>query len=174
MNNISDAASGWAGWALAYREFWSSVNPITISGAGYAHHITASPPGFENPAASLILIRHCQSYNLFVLDSRYLKTIQSIDTNMSELVATQTTHSQSPKQSDIKLSLDWNSQLHKIKSVPVNFEKSPELTLALSSGGAILGKTLASKGASIATTKVSFCAIRLLYAQHFSSNFWLF
>ena len=82
---------------------------------------------------------------------------------MSELVATQTTHAQSPQQSDIKLSLDWNSQLHKIKSVPVNFEKSPELTLALSSGGAILGKTLASKGASIATTKVSFCAIRLLY-----------
>merc|ERR1712173_374077 len=50
-------------------------------------------------------------------------------------------------------SLDWSSQLHKIKSVPVNFEKSPELTLALSSGGAILGKTLASKGASLATTK---------------------
>ena len=24
-------------------------------GADYAHHITASPPGFENPAASLIL-----------------------------------------------------------------------------------------------------------------------
>merc|ERR1711973_786820 len=31
--------------------------------------------------------------------------------------------------------------------------KTPELTLALSSGGAILGKTLAGKGASLATTK---------------------
>ena len=31
----------------------SSVNPITTSGADYTHHITASPPGFENPAASL-------------------------------------------------------------------------------------------------------------------------
>ena len=37
----SDAASGWAGWALAHPEFGSSVNPITTRGADYAHHITA-------------------------------------------------------------------------------------------------------------------------------------
>ena len=73
---------------------------------------------------------------------------------MSQLVATHTTHAKSPQKSDIKLSMDWSSQLHKIKSVPVNFEKSPELTLVLSSGGAVIGKTLASKGASLATTKV--------------------
>ena len=34
-------------------EFVSSVNPITTRGADFVHHITASPPGFENPAASL-------------------------------------------------------------------------------------------------------------------------
>ena len=66
----SAAASGGAGWALAHLEFGSSVNPITTRGADYAHHITASPPGFENPAAALIdddrtnfsleLIRHFQ------------------------------------------------------------------------------------------------------------------
>ena len=49
----SAAASGWAGWALAHPEFGSSVNPITTRGADYAHHTTASPPEFENPAASL-------------------------------------------------------------------------------------------------------------------------
>ena len=53
--NLSDALSGWAGWALAHPEFGSSVIPITTRGADYAHHITASPPGFENPAASLQL-----------------------------------------------------------------------------------------------------------------------
>ena len=53
--NVSAAASGWAGWALAHPEFGSSVNPITTRGADYAHHITASPPGFEIPAASLLL-----------------------------------------------------------------------------------------------------------------------
>ena len=46
----SAAASGWAEWALAYPEFGRSVNPITTRGADYAHQITASPPGFENPA----------------------------------------------------------------------------------------------------------------------------
>ena len=49
----SDAASGWEGWALAHPEFGSSVNPITTGVADYAHHLTASPPGFENPAAAL-------------------------------------------------------------------------------------------------------------------------
>ena len=47
--HISAAASGWAGWA-----FGSSVNPITTRGADYAHLITASPPGFENLAASML------------------------------------------------------------------------------------------------------------------------
>ena len=50
----SAAASGWVGWALAHPEFQSSINPITTRGADYAHHITASPPGFENPAAFLL------------------------------------------------------------------------------------------------------------------------
>jgi hypothetical protein len=48
MTYISAAASVWAGWALAHPEFGSSVNPITTRGADYAHHITASQPGFEN------------------------------------------------------------------------------------------------------------------------------
>ena len=49
----SDATSGWAGWALAHPEFGSPVNPITATEEDYARHITASPTGFENPAASL-------------------------------------------------------------------------------------------------------------------------
>ena len=53
--DVSDAASGWVGWALAHPEFGSSVNPITTRGADYAHHITASPPGFENLAVALKL-----------------------------------------------------------------------------------------------------------------------
>ena len=74
---MSAAASGWAGWALAHPEFGSSVNPITTRGADYAQRITASPPGFENLAASLniemsiILVksaRLCKPCNIFVLE----------------------------------------------------------------------------------------------------------
>ena len=72
---------------------------------------------------------------------------------MAKLLTSQTSHLLQPQAKDVRLDLDWSSQLHKIKSVPVNFEKNPELTLALSSGGALIGKTLASKGASLATTK---------------------
>ena len=38
----SDATIGWTGLALAHLEFGSSVNPITTTGADYAHDITAS------------------------------------------------------------------------------------------------------------------------------------
>ena len=65
---FSDATSGWAGWALAHPEFERLVNPITTRGADYAHHITASPPGFENPAASL----HMKAtFKLRALESEY-------------------------------------------------------------------------------------------------------
>jgi hypothetical protein len=45
---FSDASKGWAGWALDHSEFGVSVDPIPIRGVDYAHHVTASPPGFEN------------------------------------------------------------------------------------------------------------------------------
>ena len=62
----SDAASGWAGWALVHPEFEASVNTIPTTGADYAHRITASPPRFENLEASLF--RHFNSF--FVLKTK--------------------------------------------------------------------------------------------------------
>ena len=56
QSTINDASSEWAGWALAQPELWSSIHPITTTGADFAHHITASPPRFENPAASLHIV----------------------------------------------------------------------------------------------------------------------
>ena len=51
--HIRAVVSGDAGGALAPPEFESSVNPIPIQLAEYAHHITASTPGFENLTTSL-------------------------------------------------------------------------------------------------------------------------
>ena len=44
----SDAASNWAGRALAHPDFGSSVNPIPTRVADYAHHIIAYTPWIEN------------------------------------------------------------------------------------------------------------------------------
>ena len=41
---------------FSHPEFGSSVNPFTTRESDNAHHITASPPGFENPAAALLLV----------------------------------------------------------------------------------------------------------------------
>ena len=64
----SAAASGWAGWALAHPEFGSSVNPITTRGADY-NHIAASPPGFENSAASLLFRKFIELSEILFLSS---------------------------------------------------------------------------------------------------------
>ena len=73
---------------------------------------------------------------------------------MIELLASNTSHHQPPRASDIQLDLDWGSQLHKIKAIPANFEKNPELTLLLSSTGALVGKTVAGKTAGMVSAKV--------------------
>ena len=70
---LSEAVSGWAGWALAHSEFGSSVNPITTRGADYDHHITASPPGFEIPAASLNFVISLVPY-LVICKSIFIRT----------------------------------------------------------------------------------------------------
>ena len=80
---ISDATRGWAGWAKAHPEFGSSINPITTRAADYAHHITASPPGFEIPAASLNMMGqddlyytpHLLSYSVHRTESAARTTI---------------------------------------------------------------------------------------------------
>ena len=64
MKQIHSSAAA-SGWALAHQKFGSSVNPITTWGADYAHHITASPPGFENPAASLYYTTSPQTTEVF-------------------------------------------------------------------------------------------------------------
>ena len=91
------------------------------------------------------------------MGTRYREAVVKVEVGMAELLATETvssrtvcdlwpqSHLEPPSNTDIKLSLDWASQLHKIKTVPANFEKSPELTLILSTAGAAVGKSLASK-----------------------------
>ena len=71
----SAAASGLAGWALAHPEFGSSVNPITTRGADYAQRITASPPGFENLVAALILDPQVCLKKLGIGSSLYGKSV---------------------------------------------------------------------------------------------------
>jgi len=172
FDKIHPRSEQFADWYFSYATSFKLIQEATLSLARHAAKVFEETPINEAVAADMdkfltqkyerIVLRpeinnsELQSAYLACIKeihAKYLATIASIDTNMSELVDSNTTHVRPPKQSDIQLSLDWSSQMYKIKSVPVNFEKSPELTLALSSGGAIIGKTLASKGATLATTK---------------------
>jgi len=169
---IHPRAEQFADWYFSYSTSFKLLQEATLSLARHAAKLMEKTP--INEAVSADMDRFMtQKYERIVLrpeinnselqaaylqcvkdiHAKYAVAVHNLEENMSTLLASQTSHMKQPQANDIRLSLDWGSQLHKIKSVPVNFEKNPELTLALSSGGALIGKTLASKGASLATTK---------------------
>jgi len=80
------------------------------------------------------------------IHKEFIETVRVMEGDLMNLLASETSHLIDPTSNDnnekVILSLDWASQLQKIKNVPSNFEKTPELTVALSAGGAILGKTI--------------------------------
>ena len=88
------------------------------------------------------------------IHAQFVETISKMEGDMIELLASETSHLDDPttngkddkngEDAKVLLKLDWATQLHKIKNVPANFEKTPELTVALSAGGAVIGKTLGS------------------------------
>ena len=61
----SAAASGWVGWALGVQ-----LTLLQPGGADHSHHIAASPPGFEHPAAALICnnTQRCVFTNMAVMN----------------------------------------------------------------------------------------------------------
>ena len=172
FDKIHPRSEQFADWYFSYTTSFKLLQEGSLSLARHAAKVFEETPINEAVAADMDKFM-TQKYERIVLrpeinnselqaayldcvkevHAKYLATITAIDTHMAELVDTNTSHARPPQQEDVKLSLDWAAQMYKIKSVPVNFEKTPELTLALSSGGAIVGKTLASKGASLATTK---------------------
>ena len=80
------------------------------------------------------------------IHAEFIETVRKMEGELMDLLASETSHLVDPTSSNsnnkVILSLDWASQLQKIKNVPANFEKTPELTVALSAGGAILGKSI--------------------------------
>ena len=80
------------------------------------------------------------------IHSEFIEAIHKMEGDLMELLASETSHLTDPTSNNgngkVVLNLDWACQLQKIKNVPANFEKKPELTVALSAGGAILGKTI--------------------------------
>lgn len=91
------------------------------------------------------------------IHTQFVETINKMEGDMIELLARETNHLDDPttnrkngngnkngggEDAKVLLRLDWATQLQKIKNVPANFEKTPELTVALSASGALIGKTV--------------------------------
>lgn len=173
FSRIHPRAEHFADWYFSYSTSFRLLQEATVSLARHGVSFLEKTPLNEAVAADMdkfmtkkyerIVLR--PEINNAALQAAYLKcvrdiharyrqTVAGVEIGMAELLASETSHLEPPQGSEIKLSLDWASQLHKIKTVPANFEKSPELTLLFSTAGAAVGKTLASKGVALGTTKV--------------------
>jgi len=172
FSSIKPRAEHFADWYFSYSTSFRLLQEAAVSLARHAAKFLEKTPLHEAVAADMdkfltkkyerIVLRpeinNAELQNAYLkcvrdTHARYRQVVSEIEVGMAELLASETSHLDPPCSTDIRLSLDWASQLHKIKTVPANFEKSPELTLILSTAGAAVGKTLASKGVAIGTTK---------------------
>jgi len=172
FSSIKPRAEHFADWYFSYSTSFRLLQEAAVSLARHAAKFLEKTPLDEAVAADMdkfltkkyerIVLRpeinNAELQNAYLkcvrdTHARYRQVVSEIEVGMAELLASETSHLEPPSSTDIRLSLDWASQLHKIKTVPANFEKSPELTLILSTAGAAVGKSLASKGVAIGTTK---------------------
>ena len=171
FSSIKPRAENFADWYFSYSTSFRLLQEAAVSLARHGAKFLEKTPLHEAVATDMdkfltkkyerIVLRpeinNAELQNAYLkcvrdTHARYRQVVTEIESGMAELLASETSHLDPPCSTDIRLSLDWASQLHKIKTVPANFEKSPELTLILSTAGAAVGKTLASKVRSISQT----------------------
>jgi len=187
---VHGRADHFADWYFAYSTTFKLLQEATMSLARHSVKFMEATPVNEAVAKDMdsyltkkyerIVLR--PEINNAELQSAYLQCVKDIhakfaeavrevEEGMVDLLAANTSHLQPPRAKDIQLDLDWASQLHKIKAIPANFEKNPELTLLLSSGGALVGKTMAGKTAGMASAKVMAGSSTKVLAGKLSSPF---
>lgn len=113
----------------------------------------ALPPSVPSKGPELTdpLLQEAYHRSIVEVHNKYLEAITQTERKLAKLLLTETTHLEPPAGSEVKLSLDWAAQLHKIKTVPATYEKAPEMTLVLSAGGAVVGKAAgAAVGSKVA------------------------
>lgn len=173
FSSIHPRAENFADWYFSYSTSFRLLQEAALSLTRHAAKVFEKTPIHEAVAADMdnfltkkyerIVLR--PEMNNAALESAYIqcvrdthasyrRAVQRIEAGMADLLASETSHLDPPNSSDIRLSLDWSSQLHKIKTVPANFEKNPEMSLILATAGAAIGKTLASKGVALGSAKV--------------------
>eukprot|EP00933_Yihiella_yeosuensis_P080590 TRINITY_DN94042_c0_g1_i1.p1 TRINITY_DN94042_c0_g1~~TRINITY_DN94042_c0_g1_i1.p1 ORF type:complete len:509 (-),score=84.76 TRINITY_DN94042_c0_g1_i1:408-1886(-) len=101
----------------------------------------------------------------------FIEGVKDLDNRLLAELASKTSHLEVPTAANVQMNLDWSSQLHKIKVVPASFEKVPELTLALSLGGAMIGKAMGAKAAGAVCGKAAATKVAGTMATKFGSPF---
>eukprot|EP00928_Gymnodinium_smaydae_P058125 TRINITY_DN41345_c0_g1_i1.p1 TRINITY_DN41345_c0_g1~~TRINITY_DN41345_c0_g1_i1.p1 ORF type:complete len:436 (+),score=76.37 TRINITY_DN41345_c0_g1_i1:62-1369(+) len=167
FGELSDRIPRFADWYFAYATGFKLLREAMTSVARHSADISRSVPVRDLVAADMdqMLMRKYErivlrpELNDSKLQRAFLTCVQqahkefcgavaSVDAEILAELAKQTSHLEEPQQKGVHLQLDWSTQLHKVKSVPASFEKAPELTLALSVSGALVGKAMGTAAGS--------------------------
>lgn len=173
---IEQRASNFADWYFAYPTTIKLVREAATSAARHSADLSRTTP-LKTAIAMDIDDMLMQKYERIVLQPElnnaklqeaflntakdlhqsFCREIRELDDQLLGALAAQTTHLEAPSHDAVQLNLDWSSQLHKVKAVPAQFEKLPELSLALGVGGAVAAKaagaSLTGKMAGVAASK---------------------
>lgn len=95
------------------------------------------------PALTDPMLHRAFLHSLRSAHTEYLEALAELDDSIRQFVAAQAKGYAAPPSSEaVVVKLDWATQLQKINHVPVQYEKNPELTLALLGTGAAIGKAV--------------------------------
>lgn len=95
------------------------------------------------PALTDPLLHRAFLHSVQCAHEGYCEALHSLDIAVADFVAQQSkAYATPPQMSDVVLSVDYRTHLHKIDHIPTQYEKSPEVTLALIGSGAAIGKAV--------------------------------
>lgn len=118
------------------------------------------------------LVKDAYHNTIVDVHRKYTEAVAKTEAKLAKLLLAETSHLEPPADSEVELSLDWAAQLHKIKAVPATYAKAPEMTLALSAGGAVVGKAAgAAVGSKVAAGAIGGKVAAQTFAGKLSAPF---
>eukprot|EP00299_Pterocystis_sp_00344_P012303 c5885_g1_i1.p1 GENE.c5885_g1_i1~~c5885_g1_i1.p1 ORF type:complete len:389 (+),score=76.54 c5885_g1_i1:35-1201(+) len=171
FNQAAGRSERFAGWYFGYSTTFKLLGKASSAAARHTVDFGSSQSLSEAVGAELEKYL-LQKYERIVLqpeltdpqlNKAYVNVVQSTHTafvkgivqmqrKVAQSLAEKTTHLEPITAQQVNVRLDWDSQVFKIRTISAHYEKTPEITLALSAGGALLGKAVGAAGGKVAAS----------------------
>jgi len=93
-------------------------------------------PALTDPKVHRAFVR-----SLRMAHDDYLRAVRELEDSVASFILSQSTaFANPPRSNEVDVALDWTAQQQKVEHIPLAYEKSPEITIALIGAGTAVGK----------------------------------